>query len=111
MMIIIYDHDGHNVWPRKEHADMTKLVPVTMVLSALAAATAVGLASPAFSEGMPRVKGHHRDYNYAPQTSAPTAPGGSAYGLVYGGYGGEPSSGYQRWGGYGPDGDYGPGRP
>jgi hypothetical protein len=83
---------------------MTKLVPVSMVL-ALAAATAVGLASPAFSEGMPRVKGHHRVYNYSSHTSTP--PGGSAYGLIYGG---EPYSG-ERWGGYGPDGDYGPGRP
>ena len=35
---------------------MTKLVPVAMALSALAAATAVGLASPAFSQGLPRVE-------------------------------------------------------
>jgi hypothetical protein len=35
---------------------MTKLVPVAMALSALAAATAMGLASPAFSQGMPRVE-------------------------------------------------------
>jgi hypothetical protein len=90
---------------------MTKLIPVTLVLWALAAATAVGLASPAFSQDMPRVKGHHRVYKYSPQTSAPTAPGGSAYGLIYGGYGGEPYSGHERWGGFGPDGDYGPGRP
>ena len=34
---------------------MTKLVPVAMALSALAA-TAMGLASPAFSQGMPRVE-------------------------------------------------------
>jgi hypothetical protein len=35
---------------------MTKLVPVAMGLSALAAATAMGFASPAFSQGMPRVE-------------------------------------------------------
>jgi hypothetical protein len=35
---------------------MTKLVPVAMAVSALAAATAVGLASPAFSQGVPRVE-------------------------------------------------------
>jgi hypothetical protein len=34
---------------------MTKLVPVAMAVSALAA-TAMGLASPAFSQGMPRVE-------------------------------------------------------
>jgi hypothetical protein len=34
---------------------MTKLVPVAMALSALAA-TAVGVASPAFSQGAPRVE-------------------------------------------------------
>jgi hypothetical protein len=34
---------------------MTKLVPVAMALSALAA-TAMGLASPAFSQGTPRVE-------------------------------------------------------
>jgi hypothetical protein len=35
---------------------MTKLVPVSMALSALAAATAMGFASPAFSQGMRRVE-------------------------------------------------------
>jgi hypothetical protein len=35
---------------------MTKLVPVAMALSALAVATAMGLVSPAFSQGMPRVE-------------------------------------------------------
>jgi hypothetical protein len=53
---------------------------------------------------------HHRVYSYSPQTSAPMVPGGSAYGQIYGGYGGEPYS-RERWGGFGPDGDYGPGRP
>jgi hypothetical protein len=35
---------------------MTKLVPVAMAVSALAAATTMGLASPAFSQGMSRVE-------------------------------------------------------
>jgi len=35
---------------------MTKIVPATMALSALAAATAMGLASPAFSQDVPRVE-------------------------------------------------------
>lgn len=35
---------------------MTKLVPVTIALSALAGVTAMGLASPAFSQGMPQVE-------------------------------------------------------
>ena len=35
---------------------MTKLVPVATALSALAAATAAGLASPAFSRGTARVE-------------------------------------------------------
>jgi hypothetical protein len=35
---------------------MTKLVPVAMAISALTAATAMGLASPAYSQGMPRVE-------------------------------------------------------
>jgi hypothetical protein len=35
---------------------MTKHVPVSMALSALAAATAMGLASPAFSQGTRRVE-------------------------------------------------------
>jgi hypothetical protein len=35
---------------------MAKLVPVAMAVSALAAATAMGLASPAFSQGVPRVE-------------------------------------------------------
>jgi hypothetical protein len=37
-------------------------------------------------------------YNYSPQTSAPMDPAGPAYGA-------------ERWGGHGPSGDYGPGRP
>jgi hypothetical protein len=35
---------------------MTKLVTVTMALSALSAATAMGLASPAFSQGKPQME-------------------------------------------------------
>jgi hypothetical protein len=35
---------------------MTKLVPVAMAVSTLAAATAMSLASPAFSQGIPRVE-------------------------------------------------------
>jgi hypothetical protein len=41
---------------KKGASDMTKFVPVIMTLSALAAATAVGLASPAFSQGVPQVE-------------------------------------------------------
>jgi hypothetical protein len=43
-----------------------------------------------------------RVYNYSPQTSAPMDPAGPANGEPYGG---------ERYGGYGPTGDYGPGRP
>lgn len=35
---------------------MTKLVPAAMTVSALAAATAMGLASPAPAQGLPRVE-------------------------------------------------------
>jgi hypothetical protein len=55
---------------------MTKLVPVAMAVSALAAATAMGLASPAFSQGGASLA------QYGPPQSPGIGPNGDPrYGL------------------------------
>jgi hypothetical protein len=79
----------------KKFSTLAIMVTVTVGISAPAMAQIAG--PPAAPTYVPPI------YNYAPAPPLFMGPAGPAYEEPY--YGGE------RWGGYGPSGDYGPGRP